>query len=222
MKRFFTLIALVGTLSMNAQFIEQGDLIINGGVGFGIENSTFNVEVDSNEVAAPGLLNLSAEYLMTESVGITVRLERNGYITEEEDSSRVRSVNMMIGPSFHFVNNDNHSMYVSALFGNSSMRWTSTSEDLNEDDYYVYASGFQMQFNLGGQVGIVADNLGFFYEAGYTTRKYKEITVHDEDADPVEQVWEHDNGTIFNQDDDEPVEMTLAGANFRLGLFFKF
>lgn len=220
--RKITLLATLLTLStlVNAQALKKGDFFINPGLGFGIERTQTNIKNDTIEGALPGLLNLTAGYMISEKFGLQVRFERNGYISDPKDSIQAVTGNFLIGANYNFINNPVYAMHVGILLGGSSLTFTPSDKQSVKNDVEITAGGSAFQLNVGGNA-YFSQHLGLFYEIGYASRKYSKITIYDKSANPQEQEWIDDKGTNSTSDD-QSIEVDISGIDIRIGLAIRF
>lgn len=221
MRKFtLTLIAVLLITLVNGQALRKGDFFINPGLGFGIEITQTNIKNDTAEAAVPGLLNLTAGYMVSDKFGLQLRLERNGYISDPKDSIQAVSGNFLIGANYNFINNPSYAMHVGILIGGSNLTFTPQDKQNVNNDVAITSAGSAFQLNVGGNA-YFSQHLGLFYEIGYAARKYSKITIYDKSANPQEQEWIDDKGTL-NTNDDQSIEVGISGVDFRIGLAIRF
>lgn len=223
-KLLFTFSLLFLSFSIAAQeAIRKGDFLIETGFGFGVENVTTNHTSDSIEAngAVPGLLNLSLGYAISPKFLVNIRMERNGYATAEEDSTRIFSGNFLIGASYVFLNNKSHAMYASLLLGSSKLTIIPQQESEKNGKASYVSNGGGAQLNIGGRV-YFSQHVGLNYELGFAGRSYDKFTYTNENLDPEEREWRDGKGTPLDPSDDEAVTLGLSGVNIRIGLAIRF
>lgn len=215
-----TVLFLGFTFSLAAQLYESGQIWGSAGTGFGLGRGEVSIEPDSADAVLPGLINVSLGYMITERFGAELRWERNGFLVNDEDSSRVSSMNYLIGPAVTLINKQNFGLRATGLIGLSRFTWESEKPKEQANNVYVHGTGLTYQINMHGDVGI-AGPVGFFFEAGLGGVKLNELTVHDDSTNPSEQVWLDNQGTV-EEGDDEAVAFSSTQGMVRIGLTVRF
>lgn len=208
------------TFSLAAQLYEPGQIWVSAGTGFGLGTGEVSIEPDSADAVLPGLINLSLGYVVTERIGAEVRMERNGYLVNDEDSARVTSMNYLIGPSVTLINKENFGLRASGLIGLSRFTWESEIPEEQANNVHVHGTGMTYQLNMHGDVGI-SGPVGLFFEAGLASFQLNELTAFDDSANPSEEVWVDNKGTV-DESDDEPVTFSSMQGTVRIGLTVRF
>jgi len=217
MKQFIltTSLLLISIISFS-QSVTQGNILVNGGFGIGIYSGKLST-ADTTETAVPGLLSIGAGYAITDDIIAGVRLERNGYIVAEEDSNKITSINPSIFATYNIVNSDKATLYFTAEYGYSRIRFISEDKYGVENNVSIKSkSGGKLNFDLGTNI-YFSDNIGMFFNVGYAMYSYNKLTYHNDQSDPTDLVWT-DDGT----EDGTPIKFKLSGVNIRTGLAFKF
>jgi hypothetical protein len=208
------------TCSLAAQLYQPKQIRGSIGMGFGLGKGEVSIEPDSADAVLPGLINVTLGYMINDRIGAEVRMERNGYLVNDEDSARVNSMNYLIGPSVTLINNENFGLRASGLIGFSGFNWESEVPEEQANNVHVHGTGMSYQVNVHGDVGI-SGPVGFFFEAGLASFQLNELTSHDDSMDPSEEVWVDNMGTV-DENDDEPVTFSSTQGTVRIGLTVRF
>ena len=203
--------------------LSSGKFLIDAGLGFGVEIAQTNVDDDSVSTggAVPGLLHLRVSYAITPKFMAHIRMERHGYASAPEDSIMIGGGSFSIGGSYVFLNNPKHTMDVGLMLGSSSLTITPTSASEEANDvYYSSTEGSTVTLNVGGRT-YGNSGFGIMYELSWTSRTYQRFDYHDNSMNPKEGEWRTTKNTL-NPNDDEAVELGLAGMNIRVGVSYRF
>jgi hypothetical protein len=119
---------LLITILLHAQALKQGNIFINPGVEFGIEHTKTNISNNSIGGALPGLLNLTAGYMISGKFALQLRFERNGYITDPKDSLTAVTSNLLIGANYNFINSSIYAMHIGFMLEGSKLEFTPSNE----------------------------------------------------------------------------------------------
>lgn len=199
------------------QAITKGNILVNTGVGFGIGSVKTSIDSSESTTAVPGLLHITAGYAITDDFSAGIRLERNGYVSDKEDSSKITSINPSLVLTYNFVNNETFTFYSALDIGTSSLTFTSERpEDVKNNVTLKGKSGVKWGIDLGLN-SYFSDNVGLFFTAGYASYSYNKLTYHNDSGDPKDWTFTED-GTL----DGTPAKLIFGGVNIRTGIALKF
>lgn len=221
MKNLLLIITCISfSFGVQAQIAEKGDFMIDLGFGFGAGTWETNAPTDSTEAAVPGFVNVEVRYMLNEKFSGYLTFERNKFVNAEEDSADVRSRNFTLGASYHFLNRDKHTMYLSGSAGISMLKAKSTTEIGQELNFFYDSTGNVLRFEIGGNV-YFGNRVGFFYGAGYSIYNYNELNYNFDDWDPPTGILSHDNGTPADTSDDQNLTINAKNVDIRFGITVK-
>jgi len=174
MKKLLVVFVIVLGFSMNAQILEQGNSMINIGLGMGSYNGG-----DGYETKVPPVYG-SYEYMINDqiSVGAFVGYYATGYDWSMPDynTGRVETIswdftylNLAGVANYHFVNNDAFDAY-----GGLKLGYTNVSSDISGTDIDPAAAAFlsfdSSGFLFGAQIGaryFFTESMAVNLELGY-------------------------------------------------------
>ena len=204
MNRFWKVLFLLCLpLAGFSQGFQKGNLVIDGGVGFGVYSADSNWPSSENEGAVNGIFRGAAEFGLANWLGVGFVLERNGFATEQDSNNAASSFNLQLAANLHVIKSNSNTLFLSLQGGYSQLTYEEfdTIVELSSPGSVVQVGlGFRHYFNR---------TLGFYLHANYAAYDYSNF--EDSDGDILRIATTGENFAY-----------STSGANIGGGLSLKF
>jgi hypothetical protein len=191
-----------------SQAFERGNFVIGTGIGISIysvnNNNDNDQDEDDNDAAASYTIPISAEYALTDRIGLGAELGICNYFTEEDTITRAiaeaGSIDFLLTGYFHWVRGGKVDLASGLGLGFSAFHYESNdnvNSRFESTGFYLHLKLFQARFYL-------ADFLALNLQVGVPYMNFENGRIKD------------DLGTDFSY------PLSFAGMNIGTGLAVRF
>jgi len=197
--------------AITAQAIQKGDFEISAGSGFGFYGLATNEFEDNTNFGLPGVISLGVSYQLSNSFGLGINYERNGFLTDPDSNNKAVSNSIGLAVAYNVVNAEKNAVSLTLEVGGSGFRY----DDFKNEDYVVSTGG---HLKLGGHYRhYFNDHLGFYLKLNLSSFTY--TSFENQNGDQFKVYRLNDFGFIT---DERNFELRMIGMNFGFGLQYKF
>jgi hypothetical protein len=190
MKKYILLLAsliLTGSFAQ-AQIFDKNTLVIQGGAGLEIFNTTYSYETKNTSLpvkssntdrAANSNFNIGAEYGLHKLFGIGLNFKRNSFFTSEDTATKstptAKSFDIAASANFHAVNVKKFDLVIGGEFGYSNLNYRTN----DQSNLILKGNGTYAGIYLNPRIYFGKFGINFKFYAPFIN--YAKMTTNNED-----------------------------------------